>query len=352
VDVFNWSEETSRKIRVVTKGKVCVVTQEVTHALAAWPADKPFVGGWFDFCGTASRATAALRVMLERKLIADDAAFAVTWCTRDRSPGAFPGEQHQHSFDGEAEIAQLAETAGFAMIKLHGAFFYRQMYYWAFRLRKCAFLDSSHPTTYAQQSTLRECVTTSAEHEVEHIQATQWNHKMHRWEYLLKWKGFEECSWEPSDTIELDCPDAVDEFRKRTGSLPFPSAPVAAAAAAAAVASSSLRGYFTTSNSAPVAIAAASSSPSAAASESMSSSSLPIDTPAMRKVNENLAKKKQVVDTLSDAVSPSIAKQTHIDQHMSSQKLRTYTTIQQKILQIQLQARKSGHSKEAPLLIE
>ena len=125
--VFNWSEDSSRKIRQITQGQVQVVTQDVTRGLLDWPADDDndgilFAGGWLDLCGNAPRAVEAFRVMLDRKLVADDAAFAVTWCTRNPRGNVFSDEKHQHSFDGEAEIMQLAEAAGYVTVKLHGSF--------------------------------------------------------------------------------------------------------------------------------------------------------------------------------------------------------------------------------------
>jgi hypothetical protein len=218
--VFNWNEETSCKIRAVTDNKALVVTNEVTRALREWPAsDTPlFAGGWLDFCGTAPRAIDTFAAMLERKLVADDAAFAVTWCTRDARGSTFAGEKHQHSNDGESEIAHLSEEAGYALVKLPGAFVYKHMHFWSFRLRRCVFAAAT--MTRVHQSSLRESLVVGREHEVEALEAREWRPHASAWCYRVRWVGHADPTWEPAALIEADCPELVAAYRLGTSAAP------------------------------------------------------------------------------------------------------------------------------------
>lgn len=224
--VINYTPETVTSIRAKVGESVLVIEGDLVNRLEQWPSGLPFSGGWLDFCGSPSHAIAAFTILFQRSLVSTDASFAVSWCTRTGRANAFPGESHQQSLDAESAIAQLAEDAGYALIKLPGAATYRNMYFWSFRLRRCTFTDATVASSSSSSSNVSRGSTSVVhcalhkrvqaafrgdEYVVERILPDRrWSIVHNHWECLVQWEGWSEPTWEPESMMRIDCPTLFD----------------------------------------------------------------------------------------------------------------------------------------------
>jgi len=225
--VFNYHEATATAIMTKTHARVQVVVGELVAQLERWPTHLAFAGGWLDFCGAAHEAVRAMETLFRRNLICDDASFAITWCTRSGRGNAFVGEAHQQTSDAESQIAQIAERAGYALIKLPGASSYRSMHFWSFRLRKCVFMPNA-PNTDTMHARLGERLrlAVAAEFVVEQLLERRWDVDQAKWMYRVQWEGYADTTWEPEEMLLEDCPEMVRSFTHPHLSSPPPPPPL------------------------------------------------------------------------------------------------------------------------------